>query len=273
MHDEVALVQIEERVDGTAQAMPRGTHRDIFPAEQFGTADEHQFFGHQPEATGEMAAGEVQPASAGGGALGKQFPQTFFLGRGGGHHPHFLIAADRLQFIPHPVEHPGEPLHAFDRQRGGGLQARLGDRGKRDGWKTIDPLEDILRIGKTGRPPEAFKGSPCLLDKLPRLHQRPPGGCRDEVGKLHASGGGGRSRGRRLFPALGRRKGLFHGGWRAGGKGRQIDRLQRGDAALGDGVERAQRFDLIAEKFHPHRPVPVGGKQIDDAAATGKVAR
>ncbi|NCY01616.1 MAG: hypothetical protein EBX36_01580 [Planctomycetia bacterium] len=51
---------------------------------------------------------------------------------------------------------------------------------------------------------------------------------------------------------------------------RQVDRGQRVDAALADGVEGAERLDLVAAEFQPHGPVPVGGEQVEDATSPGE---
>ena len=54
---------------------------------------------------------------------------------------------------------------------------------------------------------------------------------------------------------------------------RDVDRVERRQAALRGDFEAADRFDLVAEQLDPHRIVPVGGEDIDDAAARRELAR
>src|SRR5215467_5764428 len=44
-------------------------------------------------------------------------------------------------------------------------------------------------------------------------------------------------------------------------------------AALGAGVEQADRLDLITEEFQAERRIGVGGEDIEDSAAAAELAR
>ena len=58
-------------------------------------------------------------------------------------------------------------------------------------------------------------------------------------------------------------------------QGGDFDGVERGQAALGADFELAERFDRVAEEFNSHGMNPIGGKNVDDAAArrefTGKL--
>ena len=49
-------------------------------------------------------------------------------------------------------------------------------------------------------------------------------------------------------------------------------RVERAGAALAGDFEAADRFDGVAEEFDPHRLVPVGRKDVEDAAAERELA-
>ena len=48
--------------------------------------------------------------------------------------------------------------------------------------------------------------------------------------------------------------------------------VQRLQAPLAGDLEPADRLDLVAEELDPHRLVPVGGEDVEDAAAAGELA-
>ena len=53
---------------------------------------------------------------------------------------------------------------------------------------------------------------------------------------------------------------------------RHVDRLQRLQAPLAGNLEPPDRLDFVAEELDAHRPIPIGGEDIDDPAAERKLA-
>ena len=53
---------------------------------------------------------------------------------------------------------------------------------------------------------------------------------------------------------------------------RDFERIERLEASLARHLESADRLDLVAEQFDPHRLVPIRGEHIDDPAANRKLA-
>ena len=254
MDDVIALVEIEKGVDRPGEPLARGPRCSrLFAAEELGTADEHDLLRHQSKAAGEMPLGKVEPGGAIGRGAGEEFRQPPLLGLTRGDHPHLLITAHRLQFLANPIKDAGEPLHAFDGQRGRGLEARRGDGRECDRWVFIDAGEDIFRLAHTAHVGQPLLGPPGLLGQFAWLHERPPAAGRHDVGQMCAT---------RRRRAVG---GPVH-------ERREVDRGERVDAPLGDRVECAQRLDLVAKEFDANGPAPVGGEEIDDPAAAGKRA-
>ena len=54
---------------------------------------------------------------------------------------------------------------------------------------------------------------------------------------------------------------------------RDVDLIERRQAPLRGDLEAADRFDLVAEELDPHRVEPVGGEDVEDAAARRELAR
>ena len=254
----VPLVQVEERVDRPGEPLPHRPGDAVVAVEKLGARYDHDLFRHEPEAPREPAAGECQPPRAGRGRRGEQFaePRLFRLRRADD--PHLLVATHRLQLVLHPVEDPREPLHALDRQRGGGLHARHRDRGQRHRRQPVETGEDVIGIEEDGGPVRPTHAAEPLLHslrlggELPGLNEGDPRAIRQQFRQLRAAAAAG----------------FVHHRERG-----HVDGLDRGDAPLRDEVERPQPLDLVAAQFQPQRPIPVGREQVDDATAAGELPR
>ena len=55
-------------------------------------------------------------------------------------------------------------------------------------------------------------------------------------------------------------------------EGREVDGIKRVNAPLADGIEGAQRLDLIAEQFDADGTGPVGREEVEDATAPSERA-
>ena len=126
----------------------------------------------------------------------------------------------------------------------------LATRGRRDRGKAIDfgaaRLGLLVNILRALEPLEIMP--PFFFDLL-RLDQQEPA-CRREVGGQIGS--------------------------RCCGSGsRTVISIASSDCRLRwlDDFEAAQRFDLVAEQLDPHRVVPIGGEDVDNAAARRELAR
>ena len=93
----------------------------------------------------------MEPLPAGGRRVGEEFSEPLLFSVGRSDHPDLLILADRLEFLLHPVEHPGESLHAFHGECGRGVEARRGDCGEGHGGQPVHPGEEILRVEEARR--------------------------------------------------------------------------------------------------------------------------
>ncbi len=273
--DVIAVVQVEERVDRPREPPPRRPRRrGVLAAEELPGADDRELLGHEPKSPRDVAVGEMEPARSRGGRVAKQFREPVDLRVGRADDPDLLVAAHRLELLPHPVEHAREPLHALDRELRRGLEARRRDAGERDRRRAVDPREDVVGLrgvlDDTANPLERAAG---LLGEFERLHERPPGAGGQDVGKLRPPHG--RLSARRSRPALPRcgDGGVFGPRPGAGRERREVDRLERRDAPLAGDVECAERLDLVAEELHPHGPIPVDREEVHDAAASGKCSR
>ena len=218
----------------------------------------------------------MQPARSRGRTLGQQLPEPLFLGIGRRDHPHLLILADRFQFLADPVEHAGEPLHTLDGQKRRRLQARRRHGGERHRGESVDLGEYVGWIRdrrRTDRPGggicQELMRSGCLLGNLAGLNQDPPRTARHDVGQLCPP----RRQAARAqsihhpfiphpfipYPFIPH-------------EGRQVDGIKRVDAPLADGIEGAQRLDLIAEQFNADGTGPVGREEVEDAATPSERA-
>ena len=119
---------------------------------------------------------------AGGCRVGEEFSEPLLFSVGRGDDPDFLILADRLQFLLNPVEHTGETLHAFHRERGRGVEARRGDCGEGHGGQPMHPGEEILRVEQARRDTEPVVQPLCLLGHLVGLDDHPCRACWEQVG-------------------------------------------------------------------------------------------
>ena len=136
MNDQVALVQVEETVDGPAFIPPAG-HRpaDLGTGEQLVVADHERLGVDQVETRPDAADGQVQSLRPGQFGIGEDFAQPFDLGR--------VVAGDQDALTGGRAVELGldlgvlarEPLDALDPQMAGCLQrvgrkCRDGDRGQ-----------------------------------------------------------------------------------------------------------------------------------------------
>ena len=127
-----------------------------------------------------------------------------------------------------------------------GLRSRGGGgRSPREGPRRPYSLP-VLRPTRGGSS-TTFQVLPPLLLQFHRLQQQEPALRRQVVGQVGPVG-----RGRP--------------------DNRHVDRLQRLQTPLAGNLEPPDRFDLVAEELHAHRPIPVGRKDVEDPAADGELA-
>lgn len=216
--------------------------------EQLVAADHGNAVGHQAEARLQLPGAKVQ--SAGGGQRGgaEDLLEPLILGRRGRNDEHVLPGRGGLELVAHLVDVAAEPLDRFDPQMAGGLHRSDRHRGQRRRRIAIDLRQRGIQAVRILRPLEPFEEMPGLLLNVGRLNQCEPAALGQEIGKV-------------LAIVV------------AGHKGRYVDRLQVGQAALRGHFEMPQRLDLVAEELDPHRLQPIGGKNVENAAAAGKLAR
>ena len=146
MHDIVAILQIQKRVDRPRQAVFGGTANNVLAAKQLRGADQHQFLAHQPEACRQVPDCKMQPPFLRWTTRGKQFTEAMCFRFCWADDPHLLVTAHIFEFFFDTIQHTGEPLHTFDRQLRGRFKARRGHAGERDGRPAVDAGKHVFGI-------------------------------------------------------------------------------------------------------------------------------
>ena len=118
---------------------------------------------------------------------------------------------------------------------------------QRDRGKAVDLGQRRAHAVGVGGIFEPLEKMPALFFDVGRFDQGEPAFRRQIIGKVLAVVGAGRQRG-------------------------HLDRIERVEAALAGDFEAADRFDRVAKKFDPHRLVPVGSEQVENAAAMRQFA-
>ena len=170
-------------------------------------------------------------------------------------------------------------------QVAGGLQraGRDGRRGHRG--KPVDLLQHRRDRVEILRPFEPFEVVPAFRLQFARLDQQEPASRRQIVGQVALVRVGPACRAgprvvcrartgpaRQAGPTWLRPACILLRGTPAAQR-RQVDRLQVRQAPLAGDLEPADRLDLVAEELDAHRVVPVGGEDVDDAAADARTRR
>ena len=252
VNDQIALVQVEEAVDGPALIAPAGDRpADLGAGEELVVADHERLGVDQVETRPDAADGQVQPLRSGQLGVGKDLAQPLDLGR--------VVAGDQDVFAGGRAVELGldlgelarEPLDALDPQVAGrlervGRQRRDGDRGQAD--QALEAAFDREEPAHVFEPAQIM---PALLAEVGRLEQGDPGSLGKVIDGMAEAGQIG------VFQAE---------------RGGQRDRVPAIERALRFDVEGPDRLDLVAEKLDADRVGRVGGKDVEDTAAHAELA-
>ncbi len=247
VHHQVALVQLEKAVDHPPQVPPRRAPQ-IGAVKEFAAAQQHHAFRDQPETVVQRAQREMEPPLLGQPRGGEDLRQAAHLGLGLANQENLLAGAGVVQFVADLVDVAAEALDRFDLQPAGGLQ-RAGGHGRgRHRGEAAHLAEHVGHRVQFRRPLQTLQVMLPLGLQFARLDQQKPAFRRQEIGEMAAA----------LQERLQHRH--FHG-------------VHLAHAPLAGDLEAAERFDLVAQQLHPHRVVPIGGEDVDDAAAERELAR
>ena len=173
--DQVALVQVEEAVDGAAFVAP-ASHgpANLGAGEELVIADHERAGVDQMEAGADSALGQVKPAGAGQFGVGEDLAEPLDLGR--------VVAGDQDVFTGGGAfelgldlgELTGEPLDALDAHVAGRLERVSGERRDRDRREANQPLEAGFDAVDAAPIFQAIEVMTALLAKVCRLDQGDP---------------------------------------------------------------------------------------------------
>ena len=178
--DQVALVQVEEAVDGPALVPPPGDRAaDVGAREELVVADHEGRGVDQVEARPDPADGQMKPARSRQLGVGEDLAQPLDLGR--------VVAGDQDAFAGRGAIELGldlgqlarEPLDALDPQVAGRFERIGRQRRDRDRREPDQPLEAALDGVEPARVVDPAEVVPALLAQVARLDQGDPGAARE----------------------------------------------------------------------------------------------
>ena len=251
--DQVALVQVEEAVDRAALVAPAGDRAaDLGAGEQLVVADDQRAGVDHVEARADAADGQLQPAGPGQLGVGEDLAQPLDLGRVVAGDQHAVAGRGAVELGLDLGQVAGEPLDALDPQVAGRLERVGGERRDGDrreaGSAARSSLRRVKRPRGSSTRPRYWRPSSRRSLGSSRATQVPSG---KKSAAMAEAGGVGV-----VEPE----------------RGGERDRVPPVERALGFGVERADRLDLVAEELDPDRVGGVGGEHVEDAAADAELA-
>ena len=214
-------------------------------------ADDQRSGVDQVEARPDPADGQDQPVRLGELGVGENLAQAFDLGGVMTGDQDAVAGRRAVQLGLHLRQVAGEPLDALDPQVAGRFQGIRGERGEGDGGEADQSLEAGLDAEEPARILDPAEIVASFLAQVVRFQQGDPGSGREEIGRMAEMG----------------RIGVLEP--ERGGEGHGVPSIER---ALGFGVERPDRFDLVAEELDPDGVGGIVGEDVEDAAADAELA-
>ena len=206
--NQVALVQVEEAVDGPALVSAPGNRAaDVGPREELVVSDDQGRGVDQVKTRSDPPHGAMKPALLRQDRVAEDLAQPLDLGRvvAGDQHP--VAGRCAIEFGLDPGQVAREPLDTLDPEMAGGLERISRQSRDRDRWKPDQALEGALHRVKPAWVVDPAQVVPALFTHVARLDQGHPGAAGKEVGRRPEAGAvllvvAGRNRDCDVVPAV-----------------------------------------------------------------------